>query len=53
MAFQEFSKNLLKYFNGTIISISFVFPSSGVFPVVFTLYLNDSESAILSFGSSL
>ena len=46
-------QNLLKYFNGTIISTSFVFPSAGVFPVIFTLDLNDSESAKLSFGSSL
>ena len=46
-------QNLLKYFNGTIISTSFVFPSAGVFPVIFILDLNDSESAKLSFGSSL
>ena len=46
-------QKLPKYFNGTIISTSFVFPSSGVFPVIFTLDLNDSQSAMLSFGSSL
>ena len=46
-------QKLLKYYNGTIIPISFVFPSAGVFPVIFTLDLNDSESAKLSFGSSL
>ena len=46
-------QKLLKYFNGTIISTCFVFPLAGVFPVIFTLYLNDSESAKLSFGSSL
>ena len=43
----------LKYFNGTIISTIFVFLSAGVFPVIFTLDLNDSESAMLSLGSSL
>ena len=46
-------QKLHKYFNGTIISTSFVFPLLGVFPVIFTLDLNDSESAMLSFGSSL
>ena len=46
-------QKLLKYFNGTIISTSFVFPLFGVFPVTFTLDLNDSESVELSFGSSL
>ena len=30
-------QKLLKYFNGTIISTSFVFPSAGVFPVFFLL----------------
>ena len=37
-------QKLLKYFNGTIISTSFVLPSGGVFPVIFILDLNDSES---------
>ena len=46
-------QKLLKYFNGTIISTSFSLPSLGVFPVIFILDLNDSESAKLSFGSSL
>ena len=46
-------QKLLKYFNSTIISTSFVFPLLAVFPVIFTLYLNDLESAKLSFGSSL
>ena len=46
-------QKLLKYFNGTIISIFFVLPSAGVFPVIFALGLNDFESAKLSFGSSL
>ena len=31
-------QKLLKYFNGTIISAFFVFPSSGVFPVIFDFY---------------
>ena len=44
MAFQEFSKNLLKYFNGTIILTYFLLPP---------LDLNDSESAKFSFGPSL
>ena len=44
---------LLKYFNGTIISKSFSLPAARVFPVIFVLDLHDSESAKLSFGSSL
>ena len=39
-------QNLLKYFNGTTILTSFVsfyhLPAALVFPVVFTLYLNDA-----------
>ena len=46
-------QKLLKYFNGTIISTSIVLPATGVFPVIFSLDLNDSESVKLSFGSSL
>ena len=46
-------QKLLKYFYGTIIWTSFVFPSAGIFPVIFILHLNDSEFAMLSFGSSL
>ena len=46
-------QKLLKYFNGTIILTSFVLPSVGVFPVIFILDLNDSESVKLTFGSSL
>ena len=46
-------QKLLKYFNATIVSTFFVFPSSGVFPVIFILDLNGSESAKLSLGSSL
>ena len=34
-------QKLLKYFNGTIVSTSFVLPSAGVFPVTFNLNLND------------
>ena len=49
MAFQK----LLKYFNGAIISTSFVFRLSGVFPLIYILDLNDSESSMSSFGSSL
>ena len=46
-------QKLLKYFNGTIISTSFVLPAAGVFPVVFILDLNDSDCVMLSLGSSL
>ena len=45
-------QKLLKYFNGTSISTFFVLPLSGVFPVILILDLNDSDSVILSFGSS-
>ena len=44
-------QKLLKYFNGTIISTPFALPSLGVFPVIFILDLNDSESVKFSFGS--
>ena len=46
-------QQLLKYFNGTIILPYFVLASWEVFPVIFTLDLNHSEFAKLSFGSSL
>ena len=46
-------QKLLKYFNDTIISTSFVLPSAGVFPFIFILDFNYSESVKLSFGSSL
>ena len=46
-------QKLLKYFNDTVISTSFVSPLLGVLLVIFTFDLNDSESAKLSFGSSL
>ena len=45
-------QKLLKYFNGTAISISFVLPSAGFFPGILILILNDSEFTISSFGSS-
>ena len=45
-------QKLLKYFRGTIISTSFSLPATGVFPVIFILDLNDSESANLSLVSS-
>ena len=35
-------EKLLKYFNVTIISTSFVLPSARVFSVIFVLDLNDS-----------
>ena len=47
------TSQLLKYFNRTIISTSFSLPAAGVFPVIFILDLNDSESVKLSFVSSL
>ena len=46
-------QKLLKYFNDTIILTSVVLPSGRVFPITFTLDLNDSEFAELSCGSSL
>ena len=46
-------QKLLKYFNGTIISTSFVLLSAGVFPVIFILDLNDSKSVKLLLCSSL
>ena len=41
-------QKLLKYFNGTIISTSFVLLSAGVFPIIFILDLNDLEAVKLS-----
>ena len=46
-------QKLLKYFNGTIISTSFVLPVAGAFPVIFILNLNDSDCVMLLFGLSL
>ena len=40
-------QKLPKYFNGTFISRYFELPSLGVFPVIFILGLNDSESVRL------
>ena len=37
-------QKLLKYFNGTAMLTFFALPSAGVFPVIFILDLNDSES---------
>ena len=44
---------LLKYFNGTFISRSLVLSEAGALPVIPALNLNDSESVMLSFRSSL
>ena len=44
---------LLKYFNRTIISASFILLPTGVCPVIFILDLNDSESLNSSFGSDM
>ena len=41
-------QKLLKYFNSTIISTSFVLPAAGVFPGFFILDLNDSDCVMLS-----
>ena len=52
-SFSRVLQKLLKYFNIKVISISFVLPSGGVFPFIFILDLNDSESAKLPFRSYL
>ena len=36
-------QKLLKYFNGSANSTSFVLPAAGIFPVVLILNLNDSD----------
>ena len=46
-------QELRKQFNGTAISTSFVLPAAGAFPIILTVYLNDLDCVILSFGSSL
>ena len=46
-------QTLLKYFNGAIISTSFVLPAAWVFPVIFILDLNDSDCVMLLLESSL
>ena len=51
-AFQEFSKKLVKNFNGTAMSTFFVLPSTGIFPVTFTLDLNDFEFLIATSPST-
>ena len=40
-------QKFLVYFNGIAISTSFALPSTGVFPVIFILDLNDAESVKL------
>ena len=45
-------QKFLNYFNGTASAAPFVLPSSGVFPAIFTLDLNDSESVKISLDSS-
>ena len=45
-------QKLLNHFNGTASATPFVLPSSGVFPAIFTLDLNDSESVKISLDSS-
>ena len=45
-------QKLLRFFNGTAIS-TFFDSTSGVFPVILILDMNDSKFAILSFNSSL
>ena len=46
-------QKLLKYFNGTVISTSFVLPSSVLISVIYTLSLNGTEFVKVSFGLSL
>ena len=46
-------QKLVKYFNGTAISTSFVLPSAGVLSVIIDLNLNDLKSVIVAFGTSL
>ena len=46
-------QKLLKHFNGTIVSTSFVIPPAGVFTFIFILDLNYSEFVKLSFDLSL
>ena len=43
-------KKLLNYFNGTVISTTFVLSLAGVSPVIFILNLDDSDCTILLFG---
>ena len=48
-----FLQRLLKCFNGTAISTSFVLPAAELPPVIFALNLNDSRSIMLPFRSYL
>ena len=52
MAFQEFSKNCLNILMVQLFQ-HLVFPSAGLFPVIFILDLNDSGCVMLSLGPSL
>ena len=45
-------QKLFKYFNRTAILASVVLPAAGVFLIIFTLALNDSEFVSVAFGSS-
>ena len=49
----EYQNFALSATSGTVILTSLVLPPAGVFPFIFTLDLNDSEFAKLSFGSFL
>ena len=44
-------QKLFKYFNRTAILASVVLPAAGVFLIIFTLALNDSEFVLVAFGS--
>ena len=46
-------QKLLKCLNGTAISLSFVLPTPGVFPVALTSDLTDLESAIAVLSASI
>ena len=46
-------QKLLKYFNSTVISTSFVLPSSVLISVIYTFSLNGAEFVKVSFGLSL
>ena len=43
-------QKLLRHFNGTAISTFPILPPAGALLATFALYLNDSESFMLSFG---
>ena len=45
-------QKILKYFNSTAISTSFVLPVLGVLLFILAFNLNDSESSMLFYGSS-